>query len=79
MVGVSRATAGITEVFLDEMVSRMPFPMQAIQDNGGSECMAEFELRRQQRSIALSFVPLRSPKLNGRIERLNGTSRPDCC
>jgi putative transposase len=69
------ATAGTATAFLDELVERMPFPIQAIQVDGGSEFMRTFEDACQQRGIALYALPPRSPKLNGRVERLNGTSR----
>jgi transposase InsO family protein len=76
VVGVrSRATAGTARDFLAELVARMPFPVQAIQVDGGSEFMAAFETACQERGIALYVLPPRSPKLNGRVERLNGTSR----
>jgi putative transposase len=76
VVGVrSRATAGTARDFLAELVERMPFPVQAIQVDGGSEFMAAFEIACQERGIALYVLPPRSPKLNGRVERLNGTSR----
>lgn len=71
----SQATAGTAKAFLDELVSRMPFPVKAIQVDGGSEFMAEFEVACQQRGIALYVLPPRSPKLNGRVERMNGTCR----
>jgi putative transposase len=76
VVGVrSRATAGTAAAFLDELVARMPFPVQAIQVDGGSEFMADFEQACQAREIALYVLPPRSPKLNGCVERLNGTTR----
>lgn len=76
VVGVrSRATAGTAKEFLDDLIQRMPFPVKAIQVDGGSEFMAEFELACQAKQIALYVLPPRSPKLNGRVERLNGTSR----
>jgi len=76
VIGVrSRATAGTARDFLAELVARMPFPVQAIQVDGGSEFMAEFETACQEQGIALYVLPPRSPKLNGRVERLNGTSR----
>ncbi len=76
VVGVrSRATAGTATAFLDELVDRMPVPVQAIQVDGGSEFMAGFETACRDRGIALYVLPPRSPKLNGRVERLNGTSR----
>ena len=76
VVGVrSQATAGTAAAFLDELVARMPFPVQAIQVDGGSEFMADFETACQTREIALYVLPPRSPKLNGRVERLHGTCR----
>jgi transposase InsO family protein len=76
VVGVrATASAGTARDFLEELVARMPFPIQAIQVDGGSEFMAEFETACQEREIALYVLPPRSPKLNGRVERLNGTSR----
>lgn len=69
------ATAGTATAFLDELVARMPFPIQAIQVDGGAEFMADFERACQTREIALYTLPPRSPKLNGRVERLNGTAR----
>lgn len=53
----------------------MPVPVQAIQVDGGPEFMADFEAACQARGIALYVLPPRSPKLNGRVERLNGTVR----
>ncbi len=76
LVGVrGSASAGTATAFLDELVARLPFPVQAIQVDGGSEFMAEFECACQDRQIALYVLPPRSPKLNGRVERLNGTAR----
>jgi len=37
--------------------------------------MAGFERACEARGIALYVLPPRSPKLNGRVERLNGTAR----
>jgi len=76
VVGVrSQATAGTAKAFLAEVEARMPFPIQGIQVDGGSEFMASFETACQERGIALYVLPPRSPKLNGRVERLNGTAR----
>ncbi len=76
VVGVrATASAGTATAFLDELVARMPVPVQAIQVDGGSEFMAGFETACQTRGIALYVLPPRSPKLNGRVERLNGTAR----
>jgi transposase InsO family protein len=71
----SCATAGTARDFLAELDDRMPFPIQAIQVDGGSEFMAEFEDACAARAIALFVLPPRSPKLNGHVERANGTAR----
>ena len=76
VVGVrATASSGTATDFLEEVVDRMPFPVQAIQVDGGSEFMKHFERACQEREIDLWVLPPRSPKLNGRVERLNGTSR----
>ena len=76
MVGIrATASAGTARSFLDDLVDRLPFPVEAIQVDGASEFMASFETACQDRGIALNVLPPRSPKLNGRVERLNGTSR----
>jgi putative transposase len=69
------ATAGTATDFLAELDERLPFPVRAIQVDGGSEFMAEFEAACQARAIALFVLPPRSPKLNGHVERVNRTHR----
>lgn len=71
----AQATAGTATAFLDELEARLPVPIQGIQVDGGSEFMAGFETACKARGIALYVLPPRSPKLNGRVERLNGTAR----
>jgi transposase InsO family protein len=51
----------------------MPFPIRALQVDGGSEFAAEFEMACQQRGLHLFVLPPRSPKLNGAVERANRT------
>lgn len=69
----SRATATAAARFLDTLVQRMPFPVQALQVDGGSEFQATFELACQERGIRLFVLPPRSPKLNGCVERAQRT------
>lgn len=69
------ATAGTARDFLAEVQQRLPVPLRAIQVDGGSEFMAEFETACQEQGIALFVLPPRSPKLNGHVERANGTYR----
>jgi putative transposase len=52
----------------------MPFPIAAIQVDGGAEFMAEFETACQQRGLVLYVLPPKSPKLNGAVERTSSAS-----
>ena len=69
----TRATATLAAGFLDTIQQRMPFPVRAIQVDGGSEFQAGFEQACQERNIRLFVLPPRSPKLNGCVERAQRT------
>jgi transposase InsO family protein len=66
-----RATAAAR--FLHTLQQRMPFPVRALQVDGGSEFAAAFENACQQRGLKLFVLPPRSPKLNGAVERAQRT------
>ncbi len=72
-----RATAHAAAGFLDTILDRMPFPVRAIQVDGGSEFMAQFEDACRQRAIRLFVLPPRSPKLNGHVERAQRTNKEE--
>lgn len=69
----TKATSSNAVGFLDTLIRRMPFPLKAIQVDGGSEFQAAFEQECQKRGIRLFVLPPRSPKLNGYVERANRT------
>lgn len=69
----TRATAHLAAGFLDAVQARMPFPVRAVQVDGGSEFMATFEEECQRRGLRLFVLPPHSPKLNGRVERAHRT------
>lgn len=69
----SRATANTASTFLDTLISRTPFPVKAIQVDGGSEFQASFEEACQVKGIKLFVLPPHSPKLNGYVERAHRT------
>ena len=69
----SRATAHTARLFLDNLLTRMPFPVRALQVDGGSEFQAAFEDACQARGIRLFVLPPRSPKLIGHVERAHRT------
>jgi len=68
-----RATSAAASLFLDTLQRRLPFPLRALQVDGGSEFAALFEAACRQRGVRLFLLPPRSPKLNGRVERANRT------
>jgi hypothetical protein len=69
------ATATAATQFLEAMKERFPFPIRAIQVDGGSESGGPFEPRCQQDGIHLFVLPAPggSPKLNGHVERAQRT------
>jgi transposase InsO family protein len=69
----ARATSTAATLFLDTLQRRLPFPLRALQVDGGSEFAAVFEQACQQRGLSLFVLPPRSPKLNGQVERANRT------
>jgi putative transposase len=71
----NRATAAAASAFLDKVLAEMPFPVEAIQVDGGSEFKAEFEQACQAKGIRLYELPPKRPQINGAVERCNGSWR----
>lgn len=69
----TRATSKSASRFIGTLINRMPFPVKAIQVDGGSEFQDAFEDECQKRDIKLFVLPPRSPKLNGCVERAQRT------
>ena len=72
---VTRATSTAAARFLDKLQAEMPFAVTALQVDGGSEFMADFETACQAKQLPLFVLPPKSPKLNGAVERANGSWR----
>jgi hypothetical protein len=70
-----RATSQAAAAFLDHVLEAFPFPIQAIEVDGGSEFMAAFETACAAKGIRLFALPPRAPELNGAVERANGAWR----
>ena len=68
----NRATAASAAIFLDKLLRDMPFKVEAIQVDGGSEFMAEFEQACQDKGVRLYVLPPKCPQMNGAVERGNG-------
>lgn len=69
------ASATTATLFLTTLQRRCPFAIRALQVDGGSEFKAAFEAACHAHQLPLSVLPPRSPKLNGHVERANGTHR----
>ena len=65
----TQATSASAARFLEAVVARMPFPVKAIQADGGSEFQEALEEACSERGILLFARPPHSPKLNGHVER----------
>lgn len=61
--------------FLQYVIEQLPFAMESIQVDGGSEFRKDFEAACQLQQLPLYVLPPRSPELNGRVERCNRTLR----
>lgn len=67
--------AKAASLFLDKVIAQMPFPVEAIQVDGGSEFKAEFEDACKDKGLVLYELPPKRPQLNGAVERCNGAWR----
>src|SRR5712675_3213300 len=68
-----RATSLAAAHFLETLLERLPFPVRALQVDGGSEFAAEFEEACQQKQLPLFVLPPKSPKLNAHVDRSHRT------
>lgn len=71
----SSASAASASTLIDKLVAEAPFPVSAIQVDGGSEFKAEFEAACQARQLPLYVLPPKRPQLNGAVERNQGSWR----
>ena len=69
----TQATSASAARFLEAVAERMPFPVRAVQVDGGSEFQGAFEEACRERGILLFVLPPHSPKLNGHVERAHRT------
>lgn len=72
-----RPTSRCAADFLEQLLVRMPFPVAAIQVDGGSEFKAVFEAACQAARLPLWVLPPKCPKLNGGAERSHRTHQEE--
>ena len=71
----SRVSSRCAADFLQQLQARCPFPLRAIQIDGGAEFQGAFEQACAEAGIALYVLPPKRPQRNGGVERTNGTWR----
>jgi len=69
-----KRSAKETLEFIDQVIDRMPFPIQRIQTDRGQEFFA-YEVQECLKKYKIKFRPIRpaSPHLNGKVERSQRT------
>ena len=72
-----RQTSGAGAEFLHHLKMKFPFRIRAIQIDGGSEFMDEFEKACRRSKIRLFINPPHHPEMNGGVERGNRTDREE--
>ena len=73
----SNATSISAKKFLAKLIQSLPFKIQSIQVDGGSEFMAHFEDSCAENNIQLFVLPPKRPQYNGGVERANRTMREE--
>jgi len=74
----SRRTAANTLLFIDKVIEEMPFSIQRIQTDRGTEFFAE-KVQRKLMDYGIKFRPNKpaSPHLNGKVERSQRTDKEE--
>jgi transposase InsO family protein len=73
----SDATSVSAKKFLSKVIATLPFKVQSIQVDGGSEFMSHFEQACADNDIKLFVLPPKRPQYNGGVERANRTLREE--
>jgi putative transposase len=73
----SNANSLAAAKFLHKVIKQVPFRIQSVQVDGGSEFMAHFEQACKDNNIELFVLPPKRPQYNGGVERTNRTFREE--
>ena len=73
----SNATSLSAKRFLEKLIREVPFKIESIQVDGGSEFMSHFEQACKDHGIMLFVLPPKRPQYNGGVERANRTMREE--
>lgn len=74
----NRRSAANTLIFIDKVIEEMPFPIQRVQTDRGTEFFAE-KVQRKLMDYGIKFRPNKpgSPHLNGKVERSQRTDKEE--
>lgn len=73
-----RRTAANTLTFIDKVIEEMPFPIQRVQTDRGTEFFAEkVQLKLMEHGIKFRPNKPGSPHLNGKVERSQRTDKEE--
>ena len=73
----ARATALNAKRLLAEMLADLPFPVQSVQVDGGTEFRRDFEEACREAGVPPFVLPSKSPERNGCFEKANDSSRTE--
>ena len=68
-------TARCAAALLDKLIAEVPFRIEGIEVDGGSEFRAELQDACPERNLCLFVLPPKRPQLNGHVERAQGSWR----
>ncbi len=71
------ATSLVAWKFLEFALEKIPFKVESIQVDGGTEFMGEFEKKAEEIKLPLLVLPPRSPKYHGGVARSNRIVREE--
>jgi len=63
--------------FVDHVVARFPFRIGTIRTDNGSEFQAKFHGHVEEFGITHRYIRVRTPRLNGKVERSHGTDQQE--
>lgn len=68
-----------TQIFLQDLISRVPFPIRAIRTDQGREFSRRVTAYLERRGIEHNKNPAYTPQHNWKVERYHRTMKENCC
>jgi putative transposase len=68
-----------TQIFLQDLISKVPFPIRAIRTDQGREYSRKVQEFLEINHIEHNKNPAYTPQHNGKVERYHRTMKENCC